>query len=61
MLILEALIGLVDKILGWTGIVALVCGILYLCVGILAIIGIVNAVQGKAKELPIVGGFKILS
>lgn len=61
LLILEALIGLVDKILGWTGIVALVCGILYLCVGILAIIGIVNAVQGKAKELPIVGGFKILS
>ena len=27
---------------------------------VLAIIGIINAVQGKAKELPIIGKIKIL-
>ena len=27
---------------------------------VLAVIGIVNAINGRAKELPIVGGFQIL-
>lgn len=44
--------------IGWlfsilNGLVSLVCLIL-------AIIGIINAANGKAKELPFVGGFKIL-
>ena len=42
-------------ILGW--IVGAVGGVITL---VLAIIGIVNAVQGRAKELPIIGKFKIL-
>lgn len=42
-------------ILGW--IVGFVGGIALL---IFAILGIVNAVQGKAKELPLIGKFKIL-
>lgn len=42
-------------ILGW--IVSTVGGIILF---VLTILGIVNAVQGKAKELPIIGKFKIL-
>ncbi len=42
-------------IIGW-----IVAPILGLAVTILSIIGIVNALGGKAKELPIIGKFKIL-
>lgn len=42
-------------ILGW--IVSAVGGIILF---VLTILGIVNAIQGKAKELPIIGKFKIL-
>lgn len=37
-----------------------VFSLLYVAFGVLAIIGILNAVNGKAKEIPIVGKFKIL-
>ena len=40
--------------------ISLVTGVVGLIIFVLAIIGIVNAAQGKAKELPVVGGFKIL-
>ena len=46
---------LVIPILGW-----LIAPILSIAITILAIIGIVNALNGKAKELPIIGKFKIL-
>ena len=42
-------------IIGW--IIAPIAGII---ITILAVIGIVNALGGKAKELPIIGKFKIL-
>jgi len=45
----------VIPIIGW-----IVAPILGLAVTILSIIGIVNALGGKAKELPIIGKFKIL-
>lgn len=45
----------VIPIIGW-----IVAPILGLVVTILAIIGIINALGGKAKELPIIGKFKIL-
>lgn len=35
-------------------------GILGLCTTVLAILGIINAAQGKAKELPIIGKFRII-
>lgn len=38
----------------------LVATIIYVAIGILSILGIVNAVKGKAKQLPIIGKFKIL-
>ena len=37
-----------------------ILGLLYIVFGVLAIIGIINAANGKAKELPIVGKIKIL-
>ena len=40
--------------------VTLICTLLGLCVFALAIIGIINAVSGKAKELPLIGKIKIL-
>ncbi len=62
--IIEIAIALVRAILGgipligW--IIRLAVGLISIAVLILAIIGIVNAVQGKAKELPIVGSFRII-
>ncbi|MBR4369203.1 MAG: zinc ribbon domain-containing protein [Prevotella sp.] len=41
--------------------ISTVVGIIGLVIFVLAIIGIVNAAQGKAKELPLVGNFKILN
>ena len=40
--------------------ISLICFLLYLIPIILSIIGIVNAVQGRAKELPVIGKIKIL-
>lgn len=45
----------VIPVIGW--IIAPIAG---LAITVLAIIGIVNAIGGKAKELPIIGKFKIL-
>lgn len=39
---------------------ATILGLLWIVLGVFAIIGIVNAAQGKAKELPIIGKFKII-
>ena len=46
----------VIPILGW-----IVAPIISIIVTILAIIGIVNAATGKAKELPIIGKFKLIN
>lgn len=62
--IAEIALGLVSLILGWIPIlgilISIVCWIAGLCLLILAIIGIVNAANGKAKELPIIGKIRIL-
>ena len=42
-------------------IIAILCWILDLGIFILAILGIVNVVQGKAKDLPLIGSIRILS
>ncbi len=46
---------LLIPILGW-----IVSSLLNLALFVLMILGIVNAVQGKAKELPLIGRFRIL-
>lgn len=53
--ILGAVLGVVGGIVGW------ILTLLSLVFLALAIIGIVNAVNGKAKELPVIGKFKILT
>ena len=46
---------LIIPILGW-----IIAPILSIVITVLAVIGIINALNGKAKELPIIGKFKIL-
>lgn len=46
---------LIIPILGW-----LIAPILSLVITVLAVIGIINALNGKAKELPFIGKFKII-
>lgn len=48
-------IGLVFAVLA-----GIIGGILGLCTTVLAILGIINAAQGKAKDLPIIGKFRII-
>ncbi len=43
-------------IAGW-----LAGSIIEVLLGVLAVIGIINAVQGKAKELPVIGKYKIIN
>jgi len=63
--IVEILCGVVLKILrglpliGW--IFSLAGGLLSLACLVLAILGIVNAINGKAKDLPLLGTFHLLS
>ena len=46
---------LIIPILGW-----IIAPILSIVITVLAVIGIINALNGKAKELPMIGKFKIL-
>lgn len=58
--------GILSVIFGLTGVTALVAlfsvvsGLVSLLLFVLAILGIVNAVTGKAKELPVIGKFRLL-
>lgn len=58
--------GIITAILGAIGIgvLSVLWGIVSWLVSIVlllvAVVGIINAVQGKAKELPVIGGFRIL-
>ncbi len=45
-------------VIGW--ILSLLCWLINIALFILAIIGIVNAVNGRAKDLPIIGNIRIL-
>ena len=56
--ILNFILSMILRNASWIS--SILCSLLYLVCGILAIIGIVNAAQGKAKELPIIGKIKIL-
>lgn len=40
--------------------VGLVGNLAYLLFAVISIIGIINAVQGRAKQLPLIGGYKII-
>ena len=47
---------------GWRiySLLGTILGLVYIVFTVLAIIGILNALNGKAKELPIIGKYKIL-
>ena len=52
--------GMTYASLGALGIVSLLFTLLYLGLLVLQILGIINAAQGKAKPVPILGGFTII-
>ena len=56
-----AVAGIICTIAGRLPLVGWVAGILGVVIGIFTIIGLVYACMGEEKELPIIGGIKILN
>lgn len=56
--LLVLILGLIVAAISWIPLIGWLCGVVVFA---LAIIGIVNAVNGKAQELPVIGRFKLLS
>ena len=52
------ILGLIVAAISWIPLIGWLCGVVVFA---LAIIGIVNVVNGKAQELPVIGKFKLLS
>ena len=52
------ILGLIVAAISWIPVIGWLCGVVVFA---LAIIGIVNVVNGKAQELPVIGKFKLLS
>ena len=52
------ILGLIVAVISWIPVIGWLCGVVVFA---LAIIGIVNVVNGKAQELPVIGKFKLLS
>lgn len=59
--IVYTILSLILGMIPWVGpILVFIIGLLWIVFGVLAILGIINAVNGKAKELPVIGKFRIL-
>ena len=62
--ILETACAVISSVFGWFPVAGLIiriaCWIISAVCFIFAIIGIVNAVNGRAKELPFIGGIRLL-
>ncbi|MGE4352932.1 MAG: hypothetical protein AB7D36_02460 [Oscillospiraceae bacterium] len=54
------ILSVIRWVLVGTFILGIFAPLLSLVIGVLALMGIVNALQGKQKELPLIGGIKIL-
>ena len=52
------LLGIAAAVVSWIPVIGWLCGVIVFA---LAIIGIVNVVNGKAQELPVIGKFKLMS
>ena len=52
--------GILTAISGWFGIFVAILRLANIAFLVFTILGIVNAANGKAKELPLIGQFKIL-
>lgn len=59
MVVVSVLLTLIGGLAG-IAIAGVVNGLIGLCIFIFVILGIVNAVTGKAKELPVIGKIRIL-
>lgn len=63
--VIEAILWIISMVLGWIPIIgwllSIVIWVLQLGLLALSILGIVNAIQGQAKELPVLGGIRILN
>ena len=59
-LILNIIVSVVNSVLGGIKLIHMICVIASILVLALAVLGIVNAVQGRAKELPFVGKFQVI-
>ena len=57
-IVLSVIVSIITSIVGILGFIS---GIFNLIVLVVQIIGLVNAIQGRAKELPIVGKYRILN
>ena len=62
-LFIELIIVILRSLLGWIPIIGLIIRIILWFVAIIplaySIIGIINAIQGKAKKLPLIGGLNV--
>lgn len=62
--VIEAILWVVSMVLGWIPVIgwllSIVIWVLELGLLALSVLGIINAVQGQAKELPVLGGIRIL-
>ena len=58
LLILAIIIEIISRIIPFIGVIIGILGWIFIV--ILAILGIINAVSGKAKPLPIIGGITII-
>ena len=62
--IAELILIILSNVLGWIPVVGTIIAIITWVANIgcfiLAILGIINAVNGKAKELPLIGSFRIM-
>lgn len=64
LLIAEVVLSVISSLLGdiflvgW--IISLLCGLLGIVCFIFSIMGIINVINGKAKEIPVVGKFSVL-
>ena len=57
----DILVGIVSGILLWIPVIGwLISVLLSIALLVFMILGIVNAAQGKAKELPLIGSIKII-
>jgi len=58
--VLRFIFGLIFRSGGIYGIISMLLGLLYLAVAVFAVIGLISVVQGKKKELPIIGNFDLI-
>lgn len=61
LLLADIVLGIATRILAFIPILGgIISWLLYVAIAVLSIIGIINAAQGKAKQLPLIGGIQLM-